>query len=83
MLNKEFSIKSPREIAYEIEQKSPQEILAFLHTSTKASAQKVFFEFSDYVIVDVFPIITDDLFKKVFSKANTHKSARVKLRARR
>lgn len=77
MLNKELSKKTPREIAFELENGSHQEIVLFLETSTNEIAQKVFFELCPHVIVDIFPMIDDEMFIKVFSKADTHKSARV------
>ena len=46
MLNKEFSAKTPREIALDLENKSHQEIISFLATTTKNIAQNVFFQFS-------------------------------------
>ncbi|GAA0873358.1 magnesium transporter [Gangjinia marincola] len=77
MLNKEFSVKTPKEIATDLEELGTQEIISYLETSTKTIAQQVFFEFSPHVIVDIFPAITDDLFKKIFTKSDTHKAARV------
>lgn len=77
MPNKEFLTKSLREIAHELESLNRDEIVSFLTTSTKSVAQNVFFELSQYIIVDIFPLIEDELFVKIFAKADTHKSARV------
>jgi magnesium transporter len=77
MSNKESLIQSAREQANALENKGHQEILSFLTTSTATLAQQVFFEFSAYVMVDLLPTIDDDLFKKIFQKADAHKAARV------
>ncbi len=83
MLNKEFSVKTVREIATDLEKVNREEILSFLDTSTKTTAQHVFFELSTHVIVDVFSIMNDDMFKKIFTKADTHRAARVLSRLNR
>jgi magnesium transporter len=83
MLNKEFSIKNSREIATELENSDLNEIISFLENATKEIAQNVFFEFSTHVIIDIFPMINDDLFKKIFVKADTHKAARILSRLNR
>lgn len=77
MLNKEFAAKTPREIAIELESKSHTEIISFLETSAKEVTHKVFFEFSTYTIIDVFSLMNDDLFIKIFANADTHEAARV------
>lgn len=83
MLNKEFLIKNSREIATDLENSDLNEIISFLENSTKEITQNVFFEFSTHVIVDIFPMINDDLFKKIFVKADTHKAARILSRLNR
>ncbi len=83
MSDKEFSEKTSNEIAYDLEKESYNEIFSFLNTATKSTAQDVFFKFSNHVIVDVFPIMTDDLFLKIFTKVDTHKAARVLSRLNR
>ncbi len=83
MSDKEFSEKTSSEIAYDLEKESYNEIFSFLNTATKSTAQDVFFKFSNHVIVDVFPIMTDDLFLKIFTKVDTHKAARVLSRLNR
>lgn len=77
MTKEDGLIKLPREIAAELEQASHSEILSFLNTSAKTTAQDVFFEFSSHVIVDLFPLMDDDLFLKIFTKFDTHKAARL------
>ncbi|WP_203258836.1 magnesium transporter [Hyunsoonleella ulvae] len=77
MLNNDFSKKSPKEIAFELEKNTIDEILVFLDNSTVDIAQNVFFKFSNHVIVDIFPIMTDELFKKIFNKVDTHKASRI------
>lgn len=77
MLNKEFAAQTPKEIALDLENKSHQEIVSFLVASTKDLAQNVFFQFSMYTIIDVFSLMDDGVFKKVFTDADTHKAARV------
>lgn len=77
MLNKEFSVKTPGEIANDLENNSPHEILSFLESSTKGIAQDVFFKFSIHIIVDIYPLMNDSLFKKIFIEVDTHKAARV------
>ncbi len=83
MLNNKFSIQTSKEIASSLEDTSHDEIISFLDTATKENAQNVFFEFSTHVIIDVFPMMSDDLFKKIFSKADTHKAARILSRLNR
>lgn len=77
MLNKEFSVKTSREIASHLEKTNLLEIISFLESSPNAVAQAVFFEFSQAVIAAIFPEINDNLFKKIFTKVDTHKAARV------
>lgn len=77
MLNKEFATKTPKEIALSLENKSHEDILSFLETSPIETTQKVFFEFSSYIITDVYSLLNDDLFQKVFSYTDTHETARV------
>lgn len=77
MLNKEFAAQTPKEIALDLENKSHQEIVSFLVASTKDLAQNVFFQFSMYTIIDVFSLMDNGVFKKVFTDADTHKAARV------
>lgn len=77
MINTEFSKKSSREIARDIENLEILEVLAFLENTPKETAQQVFFEFSNHSIGDIFPLMSDDLFKKIFEKFDTHKVARV------
>jgi magnesium transporter len=77
MINKEFSVKIAREIATDLEKESHQDIVSYLETSEKAITQEVFFELSPHVTVDIFPLIDDGLFKKIFTKVDTHKAARV------
>lgn len=77
MLNKEFSIKSPRELGNDLEKLNPDEIVSFLEGATKTEAQNVFFELCHYAIVDIFPLIDNELFIKIFSKADTHRAARI------
>ncbi len=77
MLNEEFSIKSYKAIAHDLEKKTTNEIISFLDTSTAPKAQKVFFEFSNHIVVDIFPMMDDTLFKKIFTKTDTHKASRV------
>lgn len=70
-------MKSERETARLLEKEEYKDVVAFLDTAPKSNAQKVFFEFSSPVIVDLFSMINDDLFVKIFAKADTQKSARV------
>lgn len=77
MLNQEFSVKTAREVAVDIEKEGREAIIAFLNTSSKITAQDVFFQFSPHVIVDISPIMDGELFKKVFEKVDTHKAARI------
>lgn len=77
MLNEDFSIKSHKEIAYELENRTADEIIPFLENATPEIAQSVFFEFHHYIIADIFPKLNDELFKKVFTKVDTHKASRV------
>lgn len=77
MSSKEFSIQQVREIAADLENKSHEEIISFLDTSTKTISQQVFFQFSTYIVMDIFPLMSDELFKKIFTKFDTHKAARV------
>lgn len=77
MINKEFSIKIAREIATDLEKESNQDIVSYLEISEKSVAQEVFFELSPHVTVDIFSMIDDRLFKKIFTKVDTHKAARV------
>jgi magnesium transporter len=83
MLNKEFSTKTPREVAIDLENENHHEILSFLETSSKEIAQNVFFEFSTYTISDVFSSMSDELFKKVFANVDAHKAARILSRLNR
>lgn len=77
MLNKEYSAKSPRKMAHDLEKRNHDEVVSFLETSTKSIAQNVFFELCHYVIVDIFPLINSELFIKIFTDADTHRAARV------
>lgn len=77
MLNKEFAIKSPTRIAHELEKLKQDDIISFLESSEKHLVQNVFFELCHYVIVDIFPLVNDELFVKIFTKADTHRAARV------
>lgn len=72
MLNEDFLIKSHKEIAYELENRTADEIIPFLENATPEIAQSVFFEFHHYIIADIFPKLNDELFKKVFTKVDTH-----------
>lgn len=77
MVNEVFSIKTAREIAFDLEKGSLQEILSYLYTSEKVITQEVFFALSPHVTFDILSTIEDDLFKKIFTKVDTHKAARV------
>ncbi|MEM1217157.1 MAG: magnesium transporter [Bacteroidota bacterium] len=77
MSNQDFSAQSPAEIANELEKKEYGELISFLETAPKTTAQEVFFEFSAYVLVDIFPLLSEDLFIKIFTKSDTHRAARV------
>lgn len=77
MINKEYSARTPREIAIDLEGESHQEIISFLEGSSVEIAQNVFFEFSNYIVTDVFYLMDDSLFEKIFADAETHKSARI------
>lgn len=77
MLNKEFLIKTAKETALELEKGSHQELLTFLSSSTKTTAQNVFFELSTHVLRDISLMIDEQLFKKIFERVDTHKAARV------
>ncbi len=83
MLNKDFSVKTHRELAIDLEKKSDKETLLFLETSKREIAQNVFFEFSTSTINDIFSLMNDALFKKIFSDADTHLSARILSRLNR
>jgi len=83
MLNKEFLINNSREVATNLEKTSPNEVISFLETADKKTAQNVFFEFSTHFIVDMFPFVNDDLFNKIFTKVDTHKAARILSRLKR
>jgi len=77
MLNKKFLEKSSREIAYDLEIAGLHDIITFLESATKVTAQNIYFELSSHTIVDLFSLMNDDLFKKIFIKSDTHKAARV------
>jgi len=77
MLNKEFSIKVAREIATDLEKTSKEDILSFLETATPRVSREIFFELSPHVTVDLLLMMDDSLFKKIFTKVDTHKAARV------
>lgn len=77
MLNERFAVKTPREIALELEDRSDEEIISFLESSTNKIAQKVFFEFSIHTVIEIFSLMDDTLFRKVFENGDTHSSARV------
>lgn len=83
MINKETSIKSSKEIAGALEKRSYSDIISFLESSEKSDAQNIFFNFSNHLIVDIFSLISDDLFVKIFAKADTHKAARTLSRLNR
>lgn len=73
----EFPAITAREIAHDFEKSNTDEIISFFENADKTLAQNVFFECSSYVILDVFPLLSDTLFLKIFTKADTHKAARV------
>ncbi|WP_136482236.1 magnesium transporter [Cognatitamlana onchidii] len=77
MLNQEFSTKTFKEIANNLENEPMEDLVSFLETSTPATAQHVFFELCRHVVVDVFPLISDEAFIKIFSKSDTHRAARI------
>ncbi len=83
MLNNEFLSKTPREIAADLENVGHEGLLSFLETAAKTTAQQVFFELSTHVIVDVFTVMNDEMFKKIFTKTDTHRAARVLSRLNR
>lgn len=76
MLNKKFSAQVTKEIAFDLEKQNNQGIITYIETVTKEEAQNLFFELSPHVIVDLFSMMDDDLFLKIFSKVDTHKAAR-------
>lgn len=76
MLNKKFSAQVTKEIAFDLEKQNNQGIITYMETATKEEAQNLFFELSPHVIVDLFSMMDDDLFLKIFSKVDTHKAAR-------
>ncbi len=77
MLNEKYSIKSPKEIAYDLEKRTTSEIISFLNDSSAPIAQSVFFELPNHIIVDIFSIINNELFIKIFTKVDTHKASRI------
>lgn len=76
MLNKKFSTQVTKEIAFDLEKQNNQGIITYMETATKEEAQNLFFELSPHVIVDLFSMMDNDLFLKIFSKVDTHKAAR-------
>lgn len=84
MSNSEISIdKDFRAFVNTLEKSSADAIISFLQSSKKSDAQNVFLNFSDHVVVDIFPLLDDDLFIKIFSKSDTHKAARLLSRLNR
>ncbi len=77
MLNQKFSAKVAREIAFDLESESNQKTLSYLETADKAMAREVFFELTPHVSIDILSQMSDELFKKIFAKVDTHKAARV------
>jgi len=77
MHHQEFLGIPAREIASDLELIGAAEIVSYLQRASKSSAQQVFFALSNHAIIDVFPLMSDDLVKKIFIKSDTHKAARI------
>lgn len=77
MLNKEFSVKIAKELAIDLELKNPKEIISVLDSQEDKICKNIFFEFSMHTVTEIFPLIPNNLFQKIFTQADTHKAARV------
>jgi len=75
-LDDKFVDKTSKQIVNILEGYDNEAIISFLEASPKNIAQNVFFECSIHLVIDFFPLISDDLFIKLFAKYDTHKSAR-------